>query len=39
MRVPLTKHLTFDGFYMRQLDNRVRPGFLHVIGTFLRVEI
>jgi len=39
MRVPLNKHLTLDGFYMRQLDDRVRPGFLHVIGTFLRVEL
>lgn len=39
MRVPLNKHLTFDGFYMRQIDGRVNPGFLHVIGTFLRVEM
>lgn len=39
MRVPLSKHLTLDGFYMRQLDDRVNPGFLHVIGSFLRIDM
>lgn len=38
-RLPLTRHLTFDGFYMRQLDDRVNPGFLHVFGTFLRLDL
>jgi len=37
-RVPLIKHVTFDGFYMRQFDARTRPGFLHVIGGFWRLE-
>ncbi len=37
-RVPLSKHVTFDGFYMRQFDARVQPGFLHVIGAFWRLE-
>ncbi len=37
-RVPLSKHLTFDGFYMRQWDARTRPGFLHVIGAYWRLE-
>jgi hypothetical protein len=37
-RVPITKHVTFDGFYMRQWDARVNPGFLHVIGAFWRLE-
>ncbi len=38
-RIPLSKHVTLDGFYMRQIDARVRPGFLHVLGVFWRVEI
>lgn len=37
-RVPLSKHLTFDGFYMKQWDARTRPGFLNVIGAFWRLE-
>ena len=37
-RLPLSKHVTFDGFYMRQWDARTRPGFLHVIGTFWKLE-
>jgi hypothetical protein len=37
-RVPVIRHLTFDGFYMCQLDDRARPGNLHVIGTFLRLD-
>lgn len=37
-RVPIIKHLTLDGFYMRQLDDRSRPGNLHVIGTFIRLD-
>ncbi len=37
-RIPLAKHVTFDGFYMRQFDARALPGFLHVIGTFWRLE-
>ncbi|MFN0088527.1 MAG: DUF2490 domain-containing protein [Blastocatellia bacterium] len=38
-RIPISKHVTFDGFYMRQFDARVRPGFLHVVGIYWRVEI
>lgn len=37
-RIPIAKHVTFDGFYMRQWDARALPGFLHVIGTFCRLE-
>jgi hypothetical protein len=37
-RVPLTKHLSFDGFYMHQWDARTRPGFVHVIGAYWRLE-
>lgn len=37
-RLPIIKHVTFDGFYMRQWDARVQPGFLNVIGTFLRLD-
>jgi hypothetical protein len=37
-RVPLSKHVTFDGFYMRQWDARTKPGFLHVIGAYWRLE-
>lgn len=37
-RLPLRKHVTFDGFYMKQWDARTRPGFLNVIGAFWRLE-
>lgn len=37
-RVPIAKHVTLDGFYMRQWDARARPGFLNVIGAFWRLE-
>ena len=37
-RVPLSKHVTFDGFYMRQWDARTRPGFIQVIGAYWRLE-
>ena len=37
-RVPLIKHVTFNGFYMRQFDAQARPGYLDVIGTFLQFE-
>lgn len=37
-RFPLSKHVTFDGFYMRQWDAHTRPGFLHVIGAYWRLE-
>jgi hypothetical protein len=34
-RVPLIEHVTFNGFYMRQWDAVARPGYVHVIGSFL----
>lgn len=37
-RIPLNKHVTFDGFYMRQWDARANPGFLHVFGAYWRLE-
>ena len=37
-RVPLSKHVTFDGFYMHQWDSRVVPGYLDVIGALWRFE-
>ncbi len=37
-RVPLTRHVSLDGFYMRQFDARSRPGFLHVMGMLWRIE-
>ncbi len=37
-RVPLAEHVTFNGFYMRQWDAVARPGYLHVIGSFLLFE-
>lgn len=37
-RVPIVKHFTLDGFYARQWDARAKPGFLHVIGTFIRLD-
>jgi hypothetical protein len=37
-RVPIAKHLTLDGFYMRQWDARTQPGFLNVIGSFIRLD-
>jgi hypothetical protein len=37
-RLPLVKHITFDGFYMKQLDARVQPGFLNVFGAFWRLD-
>jgi hypothetical protein len=37
-RVPLNQHVTIDGFYMRRWDARARPGFLHVIGAYWRLE-
>jgi len=37
-RVPLARHITFDGFYLKQLDARVQPGFLNVVGAFWRLD-
>lgn len=37
-RVPILKHVTLDGFYMKQWDARALPGFLNVVGTFCRLE-
>ena len=37
-RLPVTKHLTLDLHYSRNLDKRSRPGRLHIIGMFSRWE-
>ncbi|HEX4945319.1 MAG TPA: DUF2490 domain-containing protein [Blastocatellia bacterium] len=37
-RVPVSKHLTLDFHYSRNLDDRARPGRLHIIGVFSRFE-
>ena len=37
-RIPLTKHVTFDGFYMHQWDSRVIPGYIDVVGAQWRLE-
>jgi len=37
-RVPIIKHVTFDGFYMKQWDARSLPGFLNVFGAFWRLD-
>lgn len=38
VRVPIVKHFTLDWFYMKQWDARSKPGFLHVLGTFIRLD-
>lgn len=38
-RLPVNKHLSFDTYYMRMLDTRARPGFLHVLGVATRVDL
>ncbi len=38
-RLPVNKHLSFDTYYMRTLDTRSRPGFLHILGVATRVEL
>ena len=38
MRIPLHKHVTFDGFYMHQWDSRVPPRHINVLGVFWRQE-
>jgi hypothetical protein len=38
-RLPVNKHLTLDAFYMHQWDARTKPGYWHIIGTFLRFEL
>jgi hypothetical protein len=37
-RVPVTKNLTLDFHYSRNLDRRTRPGHWHIIGLFSRFE-
>ncbi len=37
-RVPIIKHVTFDGFYMKQWDARALPGFVNVFGAFWRLD-
>ncbi len=37
-RVPVSKHLTLDLHYARNLDEHARPGRLHIIGVFSRFE-
>jgi hypothetical protein len=38
MRIPLTKNVTFDGFYMHQWDSRAVPGYIDVVGALWRIE-
>jgi hypothetical protein len=37
-RIPLSRHLTLDGFYMHQWDDRARPGYIDVVGAQWRFE-
>jgi hypothetical protein len=37
-RLPFNKHLSFDLFYMHQWDARAKPGFVDVVGTFMRFD-
>lgn len=37
-RIPVSKHLTMDLHYSRNMDQRARPGYLHIIGVFSRFE-
>lgn len=37
-RVPLSKHVTLDGFYMHQWDSRATPGYIDVVGAQWRLE-
>ncbi|MFN0111587.1 MAG: DUF2490 domain-containing protein [Blastocatellia bacterium] len=37
-RTPIIKHVTLDGFYMKQWDARTLPGFLNVFGAFCRLD-
>lgn len=38
IRVPVSKQLTFDLHYSRNLDTQARPGSAHIIGLFSRFE-
>jgi hypothetical protein len=38
LRVPASKHLTLDVHYSRVLDERARPGRLHILGLYSRFE-
>ena len=37
-RVPVSKHVTLDLHYSRNLDQRARPGYWHVLGLMTRME-
>ena len=37
-RVPVSKHLTLDFHYARNMDTRARPRQVHIIGMFSRFE-
>ncbi|HMV50508.1 MAG TPA: DUF2490 domain-containing protein [Blastocatellia bacterium] len=37
-RLPIIKHVTFEGFYMKQWDARTKPGFLNVLGAYWRLD-
>ncbi len=37
-RVPLSKHVTLDVFYMHQWDSRAIPGYIDVVGALWRLE-
>lgn len=35
----MSRHVTGELYYMRQMDGRSRPGDLHILGTVLRIRI
>ena len=37
-RLPLTKNVTLDSFYMHQWDSRAIPGYIDVVGALWRIE-
>jgi hypothetical protein len=37
-RIPLTKNVTLDSFYMHQWDSRAVPGYIDVVGALWRIE-
>lgn len=37
-RLPLTKQITLDSFYMHQWDSRAIPGYIDVVGALWRIE-
>ncbi len=37
-RLPLTKQISLDSFYMHQWDSRAIPGYIDVVGALWRIE-